>query len=825
LLPLLQINHPMLQPKTHSVLLAPFILLTLLVPSSASPAFSPVSVEFSDKGAEKILWEGRNYSAGRPIAINAMWDEAGAVRNLMGKQLSYTVDAKAGAIRVDYEGATLSCTYKPEGNRLDLIVEVTNKTASQCSFFKATVGELVLLRRFENKASAEGGSKAVDNLRITGFRRLLAEGADIALGNWEVSKPARVNTDLPTAVGYPITLETPNVPEQPKHPIVDAKHLEVARRMIAPGATDRFHLSLSFVPAGTEESQICPELLSHFAKDRPMLLDWPDRRSIGTLFLANSNQNWPTNPRGWIFGKGKTNDVTTEEGVKEFGDALLAYADRSIPILKEMNAQGVIVWDLEGGEHYHPVTYLADPRTLKETAPEMDRFADAFFKKFSDAGIKTGITIRPTRVVPKPKVSGKWTHAEVPDPIEEMSQKIAYAKNRWGCTIFYLDSNIFNADWITPEQKAEMKNVPFLLPVAMMEELQRRYPDVLIIPEWSSAREYTVTAPYASPNLRQRGTPSLVRLIYPQAFSVAMSNRSALEQDWETYSRNVTGGDILLFLAWYNDPGNELVRLMYDEAAIRRGGVPSRLKNASFDVLASAVAGSDLQERYYAVEALGASSDPKAIPLLIGLLDDPNLLVRKNAILALGKMRATQPEIAVRLVGILNDPNLGMLAPFAADTLGAAGGEAVPSILELLRHKQVQRQQYGLLAVMALPALPPEVLEALLESLRSKDLSIREAAILALGRQKATAAVPQVIEALADPDENVSIAAVKALGEIGDPRAIEHILKVYDRGFKTVVTYRIRNAQDTSLRQLTGEKNSREAAEWKAWMLKKGSAQ
>ena len=815
----------MIPPKTHSVLLAPFLLLALLVPSSASPTFSPVSVEFSDKGAEKILWEGRNYSAGGPIAINAMWDETGAIRNLMGKQLGTTVDAKAGTICVDYTGATLTCTYKPEGNRLDLTVEVTNKTASPCSYFKATVGELALLRRFENKAATEGGSKAVDNVRSIGFRRLLAEGADIALGNWEVSKPARVNTDLPTAVGYPITLEPPNVPEQPKHPIVEAKHLEIARRVIAPGATDRFHLSLSFVPPGTEDSQLCLELLSHIAKERPLLLNWPDRRPIGTFFLANAYQNWPTNPRGWIFGKGKTNDVTTEEGVKEFGDALLAYADRSIPILKEMDAQGVIVWDLEGGEHYHPVTYLADPRSLKQLAPEMDRFADAFFKKFRDAGIKTGLTIRPTRIVPHPTKPGKWTHAEVPDPAEEMSEKIAYAKKRWGCAIFYLDSNIFNADWITSEQKAEMKNVPFVLPVAMMEELHRRHPDVLIIPEWSTPREHTVTAPYASPNLRQRGTPPLVRAIYPRAFSVAMSNRQALEQDWETYSRNVTGGDILLFLAWYNDPGNELVRLIYEEAAIRRKGVPSRLKNAGFEVLASAVAGSDLQERYYAVEALGTASDPKAIPLLVGLLDDPNVLVRKNAILAIGKLHANQPEIAQRLSGFLNDPKMGMLAPFAAGTLGSIGSAAVPSILELLHHKQIQKQQYGLRAVMALPVLPPEVLEALQGLLRSGDATIREAAVLALGHQKVTPAVPQLIEALSDPNENVSLAAVKALGEIGDPRAVEPIVKLYDRAYKTVVLYGIRNAQDTALRQITGEEDAREAAEWKAWMLKKSPAQ
>ena len=74
---------------------------------------------------------------------------------------------------------------------------------------------------------------------------------------------------------------------------------------------------------------------------------------------------------------------------------MLAVADTSIGIMKEMNAQGAITWDIEGQEHQHSISYIGDPRIFASLAPEMKDIADEYFKRFRDANLKTGVCIRP----------------------------------------------------------------------------------------------------------------------------------------------------------------------------------------------------------------------------------------------------------------------------------------------------------------------------------------------------------------------------------------------------------------------------------------------
>ncbi len=786
-----------------------------------------VRLTFVENGVSSLDWQGVNFWAGGEPGITAMQSGLidGAPKSLLGKKLSSEVDKATGRFVVDYEGATLTSTYSAKGNRVDVRVEVKNKTDQACDWVEVMVGRLHLLNRLENQPANPGGSLGVDNQRRLGARILLARGAAIALGNWNVKDPSVVNTG-PTAAGLagtPILVASPRVTARPSHPIVENRLLEPARRVIEPGQTSNFHLSWSFGPPDATTTELAPEVLKHVAQERPFKLNWPDRRPIGTLFIAQSHTGWATNPRGYIFGAREKNDVTTPEGREAFGKALLEYADRSVKILKDMDAQGVIVWDLEGQEKPHQISYVADPRVLAEVAPEMDQFADAFFKKFTDAGMKVGLTLRPTRFVKKATSKWGWTQEEVPDPVAELAERIAYAKKRWGCTIFYLDSNIFNADWLTPEQKAAMKNVPFTLPVAMMEELNRQFPDVLIIPEWSMPLDYTVTAPYASPNLRQRGTPPDVRAVYPEAFAVVMQNRTALEQNWETYAKQVQQGDSLLFLAWYDDPGNELVKLLYEEKALRLEGPPKGIVGGDIkNLLALAHTGST-REKYFVAEALGATGDPAALPALTSLLDDPSPLVRKNALLALGQLETQDATLAPRLLAIIQNPKEGMLAPFAARALGASGN--IEAIHELFRapenHRLEQTRQYGLFAVESIRGeLDPEAIELTVNLLNGENRDTAEIAARVLGVKKVKQAIPQLIAALQSKDEFISLAAVRALGGIGDRQAMAPIAALFDRGYATVVVYSIRGALDEALRNISGESESKSPDQWKALSAK-----
>src|ERR1700730_13919166 len=111
----------------------------------------------------------------------------------------------------------------------------------------------------------------------------------------------------------------------------------------------------------------------------PATLDWNDRRPIGAIYLARDNTKWSSNPRGW-FNDPKI-DVFSPEGLRAFQTRLMKYADDSVALLRAMNAQGMIVWDIEGEEFAHPeASYVGDPVLLFRIAPEMELFADEFFR-------------------------------------------------------------------------------------------------------------------------------------------------------------------------------------------------------------------------------------------------------------------------------------------------------------------------------------------------------------------------------------------------------------------------------------------------------------
>ena len=61
-----------------------------------------------------------------------------------------------------------------------------------------------------------------------------------------------------------------------------------------------------------------------------------------------------------------------------------------------------MIWDIEG-EPPGAAIYVGDPRAMGSLSPEMEfkangrPVADEYFKIFADAGLRTGLTIRPTR--------------------------------------------------------------------------------------------------------------------------------------------------------------------------------------------------------------------------------------------------------------------------------------------------------------------------------------------------------------------------------------------------------------------------------------------
>ncbi|MCG3150737.1 MAG: hypothetical protein PCFJNLEI_04238 [Verrucomicrobiae bacterium] len=335
------------------------------------------------------------------------------------------------------------------------------------------------------------------------------------------------------------------------------------RWVVTAGGAATVNVALRFRPVTANVLTEAADAYGAFGRANPLTHNWTDRRPIGTLFVAESAKGWPKNPNGW-FNDEKL-DVTTDEGRQEFAKWLLARVDACIAVLKENNAQGVIWWDIEGARNPHPITYIGDPRVLDPQHPQHDKYApemdtpvtsngktmpvvDACFAKFRDAGFKTGITIRPQVLTWKGNAP---IQAGTSKPNDETLPKVEYARHRWDCRLFYVDSV---TDWFA---------------CWWYDAVTKKYPDTLLMPEWARTRTFWNAAPFSYTKFTgwTRGAPPVVKACWPNAFC-AMSN-----VDFDNPRARVDAlsavqqGNILLFNCWYN-PG-KYIKAIYDLAGTK----------------------------------------------------------------------------------------------------------------------------------------------------------------------------------------------------------------------------------------------------------------
>lgn len=408
---------------------------------------------------------------------------------------------------------------------------------------------------------------------------------------------------------------------------------------------------------------------------------WDDRRPIAHLFLSQNQHRTDANPDGYL---NRDVNVITDEGKEKFRADLLSYADNCIKIIKDNDGQGMIVWDLEG-YRWPGMVYVGDPRVLPDYAPAMDRVADELFRKFRDAGLKTGLTIRPNRIFRNTDKStiakwGEWgyTLQRESDVIRELAAMIAYAKKRWGCTLFYLDSNSYvedgTKDGATPSH---------FITAAMMEALHAAHPEVLVIPEHPHPGYHACSAQYRELRGGSTGTPAAERARDPHAFSVisfAGMPDDGWYTNWERLADCVQQGDVHLFDGWYPSSWNELSRLVYRQAAYQKavGKVPAE---ATPERLLDLAKDDDAAVRFHAVRRLGVTRERAAVPALVAMLDaEKDWVVRKEAIVSLGAIGGGDALAA--LAAEVKKASPGHRC-FAREQLRGAGTAALPTALEL----------------------------------------------------------------------------------------------------------------------------------------------
>jgi hypothetical protein len=452
---------------------------------------------------------------------------------------SLHVDVRHNKLTRSYSWGTVSADYKIVGSRLNISIHTRNLSQE---IIESVAYEPFGLK-FPRKVREYDGVVPLlsHNIGNPALVTMNFGKGTLVLADEDVEKPLLIGfpwaLDKPADTLFPLRVNTGRDQRLPDM-------LPYIHRPIAPGAEDVFNLSLRFGPAGSSPLVLGKDVLERFAHTYPPQLKWKDRRPIGSVILATVNAKWPTNPRGWFLSP--TLDVTKPEGRADFKQRMLKTADTTIGILKDMNAQGMIMWDVEGQES-PTATYVGDPRQFSEFAPEMADVADEFFKKFRNAGLRIGVCIRATEVVLSPDHHTAIQH-ESTNPEQLLLDKIAWAKRRWGATLFYLDSNGEPARPLDP---------------AILERVSAANPDVLVIPEQKNVRYFASTAPYFDMREGLISVPSAVRAVYSNAFSVVNTADGPIVKRHTELLSAVKEGDILLFRSWYVDPANADLKSLY----------------------------------------------------------------------------------------------------------------------------------------------------------------------------------------------------------------------------------------------------------------------
>jgi hypothetical protein len=464
---------------------------------------------------------------------------------------------QANSIELAFAWGRVRCLYAQQGNRLMMRIEVANTGAQELNELSLRLMEL-------NFPSVPHGGPLEAGMFGFGFKGpewlldqcppsipLIADPrfvVPIVPVDYGTGALNFCSDDAECAVSVPYST---NFPARTSYPFV------ITCRDIKPRASKTFNVSVRFGLAGAQVQDLSVDSLERYAKKHPFQLSWKDRRPIGAIFLAGPQINVASNPRRWTMNSGEI-DVTNDEGKTAFRAALLKLADNAVQVLKDTGAQGMITWDPEG-EEFPGACYYGDPRLVPTFAPEMEfkngakSAIDEYFEKFRAVGLKVGICIRPQDIA---MIDGKPVHQAADDEhaVRILREKIAYAKKRWGCTLFYVDSTATAGRPFYPE---------------VFKAVTQAHPGVLLIPENESMRYFAYSAPLNSyVHHKITSTPAGARLVYPNAFSVLMAADGDRPEDHMALLNAVRHGDVLLFNCWYHNTGAEKIKKLYGQADV-----------------------------------------------------------------------------------------------------------------------------------------------------------------------------------------------------------------------------------------------------------------
>ena len=258
------------------------------------------------------------------------------------------------------------------------------------------------------------------------------------------------------------------------------------------------------------------------------------------------------------------------------------------------------------------------------------------------------------------------------------------------------------------------------------------------------------------------------------ADAVAEQIAALKDEDWAVREEAAT------MLGTLRDPRAvvPLVSVLRDgDRAVRDAAIAALLTIGEPAVITLGACLSDpvLSVQELASSVLATIADARVLTPLIAALKSPDWIVRMHAAKALGRIQ--DPGAVGSLVPLLQD-KVKAVREEASTALAAIGEAALSSLLAALTHAE------WLMRLHAVEALgktrSPEAVDPLLSVLfNDRDRAVREDSIRALGQIGDARAVEFLITAMKEP--GLRPLAVEALGRIGDRCAVPVLIAVLEK--------------------------------------------
>lgn len=197
------------------------------------------------------------------------------------------------------------------------------------------------------------------------------------------------------------------------------------------------------------------------------------------------------------------------------------------------------------------------------------------------------------------------------------------------------------------------------------------------------------------------------------------------------------------------------------------------------DKLMELMASADPDARQMAVWEWKRRPMNESLPHLLRLLGDEDWRVRKASAEVLVEHKG--PEVVRGILGCLYDEENAGMRNTAMESLHRIGESILPHVLSELARTDTYDVKLALVSLLA-DLRTEETFQYLLYLIqREKDTNLLSAAINSIGHYRRKESIPPLVRLLSQDNPWLQFHSVEALGAIGEPEVLPHILPLYYR--------------------------------------------